>query len=265
MVIYIGIFGAMIGSFLNVVAYRLPLKQSIISPPSACTRCNIPIRRYDSIPVISWLILRGRCRNCQGSISKRYPIVELTTGLSFSVVAWKFLHLSGSAVFLLIAFLYLAAMSVVLTLIDLETHTLPNSLVLPGYLVGAIFLSAAGIASSNYGAMLRGAIGAAALWLLYFLMAVAYPEGMGFGDVKFAGLLGLFLGYLGWDALITGGFAAFFFGGLFALSLLLLKRKDFKSGIPFGPWMVVGAWVGVFFGTSVVQGYLSIFSPSLGI
>lgn len=265
MAIYIGIFGAMIGSFLNVVAYRVPLKRSIISPPSACTECSMPIKRYDNIPVLSWVILHGRCRNCQTSISPRYPIVELTTGIVFAVVSLKFLHHSGSVVYLLIAFLYLAAMSIVLTLIDLETHTLPNALVLPGYLVGAIFLGAAGIATGDYGAMLRGAIGAAALWLLYFLMAIAYPDGMGFGDVKFAGVLGLFLGYLGWDSLITGGFAAFIFGGLFALSLVLLRKKDLKSGIPFGPWMVTGAWVGVFFGTSIVQSYLSIFSPSAGI
>lgn len=265
MAIFFGIFGAMIGSFLNVVAYRVPLNQSIVLPPSACTQCGIRIKGYDNIPVISWFILRGRCRSCQRSISPRYPIVELATGIAFVLVALKFFHVSGDAGYLLLAFLYLAAMSVVLTLIDVETHTLPNLLVLPSYVVGAIFLSAASIASGNYAAMLRGVIGAAALWLLYFLMAIAYPHGMGFGDVKFAGLLGLFLGYLGWDALITGGFAAFVFGGLFALSLVLLRKKNFKSGIPFGPWMVVGAWIGVFFGTPIIHGYFSIFTGSTGI
>jgi len=96
-------------------------------------------------------------------------------------------------------------------------------------------------------------------------MALMYPEGMGFGDVKFAGVLGLFLGYLGWDVLVTGAFAAFVLGGTFAIALILFRKTNLKSGIPFGPWMVAGAWLGVFFGVQIVQSYLSIFSLSSGI
>lgn len=265
MEILIGTFGAMVGSFLNVVIYRLPLKRSILSPPSACTSCGYRIKSIDNVPIFSWLILKGKCRSCNSVISVRYPVVELSTGVFFAIVTWKFLPTQSSTIYLLIAFLYFAAMSVALTLIDLDTHTLPNAIVLPSYFVGAIFLSAAGIASGNYGAMLRGAMGAAALWLLYFSMAILYPDGMGFGDVKFAGVLGLFLGYLGWDVLVTGAFAAFALGGLFALSLILLRKSTLKSGIPFGPWMLAGAWLGVFFGVPIVQSYLSIFSLTSGI
>lgn len=259
----------MIGSFLNVVVYRVPLNRSIISPPSACPGCGARIKRYDNIPVFSWLFLRGKCRTCKSTISIRYPIVELGTGVFFGIVAWKFLPMmiskfsatpsSGSAFFLLIAFLYLAAVSVALALIDLDTHTLPNWIVLPSYFIGAVLLGAAGIASGDYGAMLRAGIGMAVLWLSYLAMALVYPGGMGFGDVKFAGVLGLFLGYLGWDALIVGAFAPFVLGGVFGIALLASRKANRKSGIPFGPWMLAGAWVGVLFNEPIVHGYLSLF------
>lgn len=189
----------------------------------------------------------------------RYPLVELATGVFFGTVAWKF---HASALSLLVAFLYLAAVSIVLALIDLDTHTLPNRVVMPSYVVGILLLGATGIANGNYGAILRALSGMMALGLFYFGMALIYPGGMGMGDVKFAGVLGLFLGYLGWDALLVGSFSAFVLGGLFALALLLFRKASRRSGIPFGPWMLVGAWVGVFFSTSIVQQYLSIFGLS---
>ena len=259
MAILVGVFGSMVGSFLNVVVYRVPLKRSIISPPSACIGCGRRIKGHENIPILSWLFLRGKCRTCKSVISMRYPIVELATGVFFGVITWKFLPLGGSAAFLLIAFLYLAAVSIALALIDLETEVLPNSILLPSYFIGALLLGAAAIAAGNYGGMLRAGISAVALWLLYLAMALAYPGGMGFGDVKLAGLLGLFLGYLGWDVLVTGAFAAFVLGGIFSLALLISRRANRKSGIPFGPWMLAGAWIGVLFGESIAQGYLSFF------
>jgi len=257
--ILVGVFGSMVGSFLNVVVYRVPLKRSIISPPSACTECGTRIKGHENIPILSWLFLRGKCRTCNSVISMRYPIVELGTGVFFGVITWQFLPLGGSTAFLLIAFLYLAAVSIALALIDLDTETLPNSILLPSYYIGALLLGAAAIAGGNYEAILRAGISALALWLLYFALALAYPGGMGFGDVKLAGLLGLFLGYLGWDVLVTGAFAAFVLGGIFSLALLISHRANRKSGIPFGPWMLTGAWVGVLLGESIVQSYLSFF------
>ena len=265
----ISFIGLLIGSFLNVIIYRLPQKVSIISPPSACGSCKERISSLDNIPIFSWLLLRGKCRNCRAPISKRYPFVEAGTALFFASVGWEFLHLnqSGNApfrsyfsqAFLLLAFLFLAGVSIALAAIDLDTQTLPNSLLLPSYGIGFLLLGLTGMSSGNWGAVVRTLLGALLLWLLYFAIAIAYPGGMGFGDVKLAGLLGLFLGYLGWDSLMVGGFAAFILGGIFSLTLLISGRAQRGSGIPFGPWMLAGAWVGIFFGSEITRGYLSLF------
>lgn len=272
MAIVIGVFGSLIGSFLNVVVYRVPLKQSIVSPPSACPRCGALIRGYDNIPMLSWLLLRGRCRSCSAPISRRYPLVELGTALFFAAVAWWWLSadLVGASgepasggtfaarILVLVAFLYLAAVSVALALIDIDTHTLPNRIVLPSYIVGAALLAAAAIVVGNVGALISAGIGCAALFVLYAILAIVRPGGMGLGDVKLAGVLGLFLGFLGWPQLVVGAFAAFLLGGLYAIALLALRRAKRGSGIPFGPWMLGGAWVGIFFGNIIMNGYLSL-------
>lgn len=263
MTIIVGVFGSMIGSFLNVVAYRVPLGRSIVAPPSACPGCGARIRAFDNIPVVSWLLLHGKCRNCRMAISVRYPLVELGTALLFAAVAWWYLAqgrgVSVASALELVALLTLAGVSVALALIDLDTRTLPNRIVLPSYVVAAVLLGAAGILRGDFAALSGAAIGMAALWLAYFLMAVVYPGGMGLGDVKLAGLVGLYLGYLGWAPLIVGAFAAFVLGGLFALGLILTRKATRKSGIPFGPWMLAGAWVGILFGVGISNAYLALF------
>ena len=267
--VILGLFGSLIGSFLNVVIFRVPAGRSIVSPPSACGSCGSLIRGYDNIPVVSWLVLRGRCRVCKAAISPRYPLVELGTALAFAAVTiWALVrwgmpvgldsHAAGVAA-LLLAFLYLASISIALAMIDLDTHRLPNRIVLPAYLVGAVLLGAAGIFLGDTGAVIRSAVGLAALWLLYFVLATVYPGGMGFGDVKLAGVLGLFLGFLGWPELVVGAFSAFLLGGVFSIVLLLTRRASRKSGIPFGPWMLAGAWCGIVFGAPIAAGYLSLF------
>jgi len=271
LVTLVGAFGLLIGSFLNVVVYRVPAKQSIVSPPSACPNCGTPIRRRDNIPVLSWLILRGKCRDCQTPISRRYPLIELATGVFFAAVTTWFVfgwfptatvvstgQYIGAAL-LLVAYLYLAAVSVALTLIDFDHHLLPNSIVLPSFLVGAVLLAASAVLTSNYGALLSAAIGAAAMFGFYFLLALVYPRGMGMGDVKLAGVLGLFLGFLGWQTLVVGVFAAFFLGGIYSIALVLMRRASGATAIPFGPWMLLGAWVGIGFGTAMMSAYLRIF------
>jgi len=265
--VLLGIFGTLIGSFLNVVVYRVPRGRSIVSPPSACPACGHAIRSWDNIPVLSWLLLRGKCRDCKAPISPRYPSIELCTGFFFALVAsWAFTTFSAGDVgakvgigFALLAFLYLAAVSVALALIDLDTHTLPDKIVLPSYVVGAALLTLSSVSTGNYGQLLTAAIGLIALWLLYFLLAVVYPGGMGFGDVKLAGLLGLFLGWLGWGPLAVGAFGAFVLGGVFAITLLVTKRVDRKGGIPFGPWMLAGAWLGILAGAFIWHSYLASF------
>lgn len=259
-----GLVGTLIGSFLNVVVWRLPRGESLNHPGSRCPACQHPIRWRDNIPVLSWLVLRGRCRDCGERISARYPLIELGTAVFFAAVAgWVLNSFPGPmrwpAIIALIAYLYLAAISVALTLIDLDTHKLPNKIVLPAYAVGVVLLGTASILAADYESLLRAAIGGAAMFLAYLLMALAYPNGMGLGDVKLAGVLGLFLAWVGWGALAVGAFAAFVLGGIFSIILLALRRVDRKGGIPFGPWMLGGAWVGIFLGDSIWRGYLSLF------
>ena len=267
-VVLAGVLGAAIGSFLNVVIYRVPAGRSIVSPPSACPHCGHGIDWYDNVPVVSWLVLRAKCRNCHAPISARYPLVELGTALFFVAVAFRFAETltaattapaTAAGVLLLVAFLYLAAVSVTLAMIDLDTHRLPNAIVLPGYIVGLVTLGAAALLTEDGDAAVRAIIGGAALFAVYFLMTVVYPGGMGFGDVKLAGVLGLFLGFLGWGELAVGAFAAFALGGLFGVILLVARRAGGKTRIPFGPWMLLGAWVGIFFGDSLWTAYLGLF------
>lgn len=264
-VVVAGVLGLLIGSFLNVVIYRVPIGKSIVTPPSACPNCGHVIAWYDNIPVISWLVLRGKCRNCANPISARYPLVELGTGVLFALVAWR---LSGgiahagttliaeASVLLILAYLYFAAISVALAAIDLDSAKLPNVIVLPAYGVGLVLFTLVAALSGEWDNLLQAVIGAAALFVLYFVTLLIYPAGMGMGDVKLAGVIGLFLGWAGWGPLAVGAFAAFVLGGLFGVALLLVRRANRKSGIPFGPWMLAGAFIGLFFGGPISAAYL---------
>jgi len=259
--------GLAIGSFLNVVVHRVPAGLSVARPASACPGCGNSIRRRDNVPVLSWLVLRGRCRDCRTSISARYPIVELATGLFFVLVAARLWPLVGvptealplvARLLSLVAFLWLAGVSVALTVIDLEHHRLPDAIVLPSYAVGGVLLAASSILIGDWPALVRAAIGLASLFAFYLIAALSYPGGMGFGDVKLAGVLGLYLAWLGWGEFAVGAFAAFLLGGLFAVVLLATRRVERTGGIPFGPWMLAGAWVGVFAGGTVATAYLTL-------
>jgi leader peptidase (prepilin peptidase)/N-methyltransferase len=270
LVIGVGLLGAIIGSFLNVVVYRLPAGLSIVSPPSACPRCHAAIRSRDNIPVLSWIVLRGRCRDCGEPIAKRYPLVELATAVLFALIALWFLPsigdalwaespLTGVAVVIeLVAFLYLVSVSVALLLIDLDTRRLPNSLVLPSYVVAALLLGTAGVMTGGVDRLIAAGVGGLALFAFYFVLAFAYPGGMGFGDVKLAGVLGIYLGWMGWGALIVGAFAAFLLGGIISVILIAARGAGRKTAIPFGPWMIAGAFVGLFFGQQIATGYLTL-------
>jgi leader peptidase (prepilin peptidase) / N-methyltransferase len=262
-----GLVGLLIGSFLNVVVYRVPAGMSIVSPPSACPNCGRHIRGFDNIPVLSWLVLRGRCRDCREPISWRYPAVELGTAILFLAVAWRFLPaaLSNGASTLaistpmLLAFVYLAAISIVLALIDLDVRRLPNTIVLSALIGAAVLLSLEAILTGDYGSLLRAGIGMVALFGFYLLLALVYPGGMGFGDVKLAAVLGIYLGWLGWGDLIVGAFAAFLLGGIFAIGMMIFGKAGRKSAIPFGPWMLGGAWIAILFGNTITGGYLALF------
>jgi leader peptidase (prepilin peptidase)/N-methyltransferase len=255
--ILVGVLGLAIGSFLNVVIWRIPNGGSLRTPPSACPKCGHPIRARDNIPVLSWLILRGKCRDCGEPISVRYPLVELGTALAFvGIVLWAGLQPAG--LWLLPAYLYFAAVSIALALIDLDTRTLPNRIVVPSIAIMAILLAVPSMVTGDWFALLWAAVSGAALFVFYLLLVIIYPSGMGFGDVKLAAVVGLALGYLGWGSLIVGAFAAFLLGGVFSIVLLAIGRATRKTGIPFGPWMLLGAWVGIVFGREISQGYLAL-------
>jgi leader peptidase (prepilin peptidase)/N-methyltransferase len=264
--IFSGLFGTLIGSFLNVVIYRVPLRKSIVSPPSACPNCGHEITALENVPLISWLALRGKCSSCKAPISVRYPLVEAGTAAFFVFVALVFAPpivaastttQLVSAIVALVAFLVFAAVSVALALIDLDTRTLPNRIVLPALVTGIVLLTTASLLVGDYPELGRAAIGMVALFTLYFLLAV-FTGGMGFGDVKLAAVVGLYLAWLGWGQLAVGALAAFVLGGLFGVVLIVLKRAGRKSAIPFGPWILAGAWVGVFAGQPVWNAYLQL-------
>jgi leader peptidase (prepilin peptidase)/N-methyltransferase len=247
----LAVLGLLIGSFLNVVIWRVPRGESIVSPPSACPTCGAGIRPRDNIPVVGWLVLRGRCRDCKAPISARYPLVEAGTGALFAVMAVKFgLHAE------LPAYLYLAAVGLALALIDIDVKRLPDVLTLPSYVVGAVLLGVASIDEPH--SLLRAVLGAGAMFGVYFGLCFAYPAGMGFGDVKLSGVLGMYTAWLGWDVWGAGLLLGFFLGGFFGIGVVLVKKGGRKTAVPFGPFMLLGALLAILFGHGLVDGYLDL-------
>jgi leader peptidase (prepilin peptidase)/N-methyltransferase len=237
-------FGAAVGSFLNVVAYRLPRRESLVTPGSRCPGCGTPIKPYDNIPVLGWLVLRGRCRACRRAISPRYPAVEAATAaLAVSVVLVK-----HSAHDVLLGLL-LVAIVVPVTLIDLEHRIIPNRITLPA----AVAALAIGLATQPAGVpeqLLAGA--AAGGFLLVFV--VAYPRGMGMGDVKLVAVLGLLLGTSVAVALLVGVLAGTLLGAAIIARAGVAAGR--KTAVPFGPFLALGAVVAMLAGPAVVHWYL---------
>jgi leader peptidase (prepilin peptidase)/N-methyltransferase len=251
LIAFCAVLGLLVGSFLNVVVARVPAGESVVHPRSRCPRCGHPIRGTDNVPVLSWLLLRGRCRDCGEPISVRYPLVEAATGAAFGgVAAW----LGPDAA--LPAFLYLAAISIALALIDLDVHRLPDAIVKPSWVVAPVLLAVPLVLDRDGGSALRAAIGAAAVFALYWVLWFVRPGGMGWGDVKLAPVLGLYLGYLSWGHLAFGSFAGFLLGGVVGVALMAAGRAGRKSKIPYGPFMLAGVWTAVAFAGPVVHAYL---------
>jgi leader peptidase (prepilin peptidase) / N-methyltransferase len=247
------LLGLLIGSFLNVVIHRVPRGESVVRPPSACPACGTQIRSRDNVPVLSWLLLRGRCRQCGAGISVRYPLVELGCALLFGVLALRF-----GLDWALPAYLYLAAVGLALALIDIDVKRLPNVLTYPSYPVALALLGGAALLGSESGSFLRAVLGGIAAFVFYFLLALVYPAGMGLGDVKLSGVLGLYLGWLGWGVLALGLFLGFLLGGLLGVMLIALRRGGRKSKVPFGPFMLLGVLLAVLVGQPLVDAYLRL-------
>lgn len=245
-----GAFGLIVGSFLNVVIYRVPARISIVRPGSACPACATPIAARDNVPVLSWLVLRGRCRRCAAPISARYPLVELGTGVLFAVLALRF-----GAGWTLPAELLLGAGLLALAVIDAERLLLPRTIVYTTLgLVGAVLLAAAA-ATGDWGRLGTAAACGAGWFAVFFAVNFARPAWLGFGDVRLAFLLGLALGWVGpWYPLI-GFMAANLAGALVGVGLIAAGRAKMTSRLPYGVFLAVGAVLALLIGPGVISGY----------
>jgi leader peptidase (prepilin peptidase) / N-methyltransferase len=244
---FAGLLGAMFGSFLNVVAYRLPRHQSLVAPASRCPKCGTPIKPYDNVPIVSWLLLRGRCRSCAAAISPRYPLVEaLTAALCVGAVLT---HESAIGIAMSVVLILLVIPA---ALIDLEHRIIPNRLTA----LGAALAVVIGLALDPGGEPER-LIAAAAAGGFLLVAALAYPGGMGMGDVKLAGVLGLLLGRAVAPAILV----ALLSGALLGVFLIARKgpRQGRKTAVPFGPFLALGGLVAVFAGPAIVDLYVNHF------
>jgi leader peptidase (prepilin peptidase) / N-methyltransferase len=243
-----GFLGLMFGSFLNVLAYRLPRGESLATPASHCPGCDAPIKPYDNVPVLSWLLLRGRCRSCGEPIAWRYPLVELTTALlmALTVVVVG----TGEEIWLGLAFVLLL---VPVTVIDLDFRIIPNKLMIAGTIAALVILALT--QPADIPEHLIAAIAAGGFLLV---AAIAYPAGMGMGDVKLAFVMGLFLGREVGVAMFAGLVA----GSIIGVAIMARKgtAEGRKTAIPFGPFLAFGGMVGLLAGDPVVEWYLRTFA-----
>jgi len=246
-VTFAGVLGAVVGSFLNVVAYRLPRHESLVRPSSRCPACGAPVKPYDNIPILSWLLLRGHCRSCAAPISPRYPLVEaLTAGLCVGAVL---AHQSAAAITLSIVLILLVVPA---ALIDLEHRIIPNRITA----LGAVLALLIGVVLDPAGEPERLIAGAAAGGFL-LLAALAYPGGMGMGDVKLAGVMGLFLG-----APVAAAVLIALLSGVLAGALVIARKgagAGRKTAVPFGPFLALGAVVAVYAGQPLIDLYVNHF------
>ncbi|NNC91808.1 MAG: prepilin peptidase [Acidimicrobiia bacterium] len=245
------LFGLAFGSFINVVAHRVPLEKSVTSPASACPACGAPIRQRDNVPVLSWLLLRGRCRDCGARISARYPLVEAGTAGLFAATV---LVIGVGPE--LPAYLWFVAVGLTLALTDIDVHRLPNRILYPSTVVGATLLLIAAVVDGDLGMFARAVGGGAFYFVLFLILALVARGGFGFGDVKLAFFLGLFLAYDTWDVLGAGIALGIAIGGLWAIGLLITRNADRKAKIPFGPAMILGAYAALVVGQELVDWYL---------
>ena len=257
--------GAAVGSFLNVVADRLPEGQSVVRPRSHCSSCRRPLSNAELVPVLSYLWLRGRCRHCGARIPARLALVEAGTGLLFVVILLK-VGLTPEFTVMATA----ASLLVVVAIIDLERGLILNRIILPSLVIllvlspfwshlgtARVFLGTSGMIASFANSVTAG-LGA---FLAFFGIALAFPKGMGGGDVKMAGLLGLLVGF---PAVFVAIYSAVLVGGTVAISLLLLRKKGRKDAIPFGPFLSLGGIIALLAGDDVISGYHQIIERIAG-
>jgi len=247
LILLAGVAGLLVGSFLNVVAHRLPLGQSLVSPRSRCPECGAPVRAYDNVPVLSWLVLKGRCRHCSTSISPQYPIVELATAALYVGVALAATDALDAALGLL-----LVTALVPITIIDIEHRLIPNLITGPAAIAAVV-----AIVALDPGFLPEALAAAVAAGGFFLLTAVISPRGMGMGDVKLVAMLGLYLGRAVAPAILIALVAGVVIGaGIIARRGMTEGRK---TAVPFGPFLAIGGMVAYFVGDAIVDGYLDRF------
>lgn len=241
------LFGLTIGSFLNVVIYRVPRHESIVSPRSACPTCGTAIRERDNIPVLSWLLLRGRCRSCHSPISRRYPLVELACSALFAGAAARLGYNWD-----LPAMLVLLASLLALACIDVELLLLPKLIVYPALAGVTGLLILAALLTNDWSRLGVASLCAVGWFVVFFALNFANPRYLGFGDVRMAPMLGLGLGWLGWRYVVLGFFAGNLIGALTGIALIATKRMSRDQQIPYGVFLALGAAFAIFAGPEIL-------------
>jgi leader peptidase (prepilin peptidase)/N-methyltransferase len=240
--------GAVFGSFLNVVIHRVPAKESIILPPSHCPACDTHLAPGDLVPIVSWVLLGGKCRYCDTKISPRYPLVEALTAVLFALVGWRV-----GLTWALPAYLVLAAFLVALSAIDIDTKTLPRQLIYACSAAGAALLGAASAVDGEWYRLRWAAIGAAGVYVAFRIIHAAARGGFGYGDVRLGTMLGGFLGWLGMSYVPIGIFMGFVLGSLIGVALMVSSRAGRSTELPFGPYLAAGALLTIAAGPSFVE------------
>jgi len=253
LIVLIGVLGLAVGSFLNVVVYRVPRQESIVSPGSHCPTCSTPIKGRHNVPVLSWLVLRGRCYSCHERISLRYPLVEAGTALLFVAITVRF-----GLTLELPAYLYLGGVGIVLALIDFDVRRLPDTIVLPSYVVSLLLLLPAGADSASMAVTTRALGGMLALLVLFFALAAAYPNGLTFGDVKLAGLVGLYLGWLSWSALFLTAVGSLLIAALAGIGVIATRNASRYIAVPLAPCLISAGVLSVFVAAPLSTWYASL-------
>jgi len=242
---FVFLVGTIIGSFCNVCIYRLPKKRSIVLPRSFCPHCESPIRSLDNIPIISFILLRGRCRNCRKRIPYKYPMVELFTGISFLS-----LYLTFGLSFIFAAYAILLSSLIIVTVIDLEYKIIPDVITLPGIIIGLIlslFILPIPFINSLIGIMIGGGF--------FYLIAIVSKGGMGGGDIKLIAMIGAFLG---WEGTLVTILMGSLIGSIIGIALIITKKKKRRDPIPFGPFLALGAVISIFWGKDLLYWYMMI-------
>ena len=245
-----GVLGLAVGSFLNVVIHRVPEKESVVRPRSRCPKCGTELASRDNIPVLSWLLLRGRCRTCAEPISARYPLIELATAALFVAAGIRF-----GASWALPGYLLLFASLLAISAIDLERYIIPNRIVYPTLFLAIPLMIAAAFAEGEPERIRTAAIGSLAAWFAMLVVHVVSPKGMGFGDVRLSAVIGLYLGWIELELVLLGMLLGFLLASVIGIGLMIAGRRGRKDAVPFGPFLAAGAVIAILLSRQILSVY----------